>query len=98
MPRSVVAAQQQIKFYSQPAETAASSPENNENGRELTNDTAEVEKLYSSLEVELRGSDPAVMRSFQRFAVSSANHLGIEVGRVYVFSLCLLNKGEARRQ
>lgn len=39
------------------------------------------DKLYSRLEVEVRGIDPAVLKSYAWFATTAANHLGIEVGR-----------------
>lgn len=86
LTRSTLATQQPIKYFSQNASDASvSAQENIENSGTVTNETEELEKLYSRLEIELRGSDPAVMKSFQRFAVTSAGHLGIEVGQVYVF-------------
>ena len=39
-----------------------------------------LDKLYSKLEVELRGIDPAVLKSYSWFATTAADHLGIEVG------------------
>lgn len=41
----------------------------------------EKDKLYSKLEIELRGVDPAVLKSYSWFATTAANHLGIEVGK-----------------
>lgn len=41
----------------------------------------ENDKLFSKLEVELRGVDPAVLKSYSWFATTAANHLGIEVGK-----------------
>lgn len=43
--------------------------------------TEEVDKLYSKLEIELKGVDPAVLKSFTTFTTTAANHLGIEVGK-----------------
>lgn len=40
----------------------------------------EKDKLYSHLEVELKGVDPAVLKSYSWFATTAANHLGIPVG------------------
>uniref|UniRef100_A0A1A9WLV2 Small ribosomal subunit protein uS10m n=1 Tax=Glossina brevipalpis TaxID=37001 RepID=A0A1A9WLV2_9MUSC len=41
----------------------------------------EPDKLYSKLELELRGIDPAVLKSYSWFATTAANHLNIEVGK-----------------
>lgn len=41
----------------------------------------EIDKLYSRLEIEVRGIDPAVLKSYAWFATTAANHLGIEVGK-----------------
>lgn len=41
----------------------------------------ERDKLYSKLEIELRGIDPAVLKSYSWFATTAANHLDIEVGK-----------------
>ncbi|KAL5286679.1 MRPS10 family protein [Megaselia abdita] len=43
----------------------------------------EQDKLFSHLEVELKGVDPAVLKSYSWFATKAANHLGIEVGECY---------------
>lgn len=68
------------RFYTaQPTENATETENASQQPAQADD---EVEKLYSRLEIELRGSDPAVMRSYQKFAVTSAEHLGIEVGRV----------------
>ncbi|XP_023015778.2 mitochondrial ribosomal protein S10 [Leptinotarsa decemlineata] len=45
---------------------------------ENTNGKEELDKLYKIVEVELRGNDPAVLRSFSKFAVSTGNHLDID--------------------
>lgn len=41
----------------------------------------EPDKLYSKLEIELRGIDPAVLKSYTWFATTAAEHLGIEKGK-----------------
>lgn len=43
----------------------------------------EDDKLYKKLEIELRGHDPMVMKSYVKFATTAAEHLGIEVGKRY---------------
>ena len=42
---------------------------------------SELDKLYKKLEIEVRGNDPAVLRSYGEFAVMVADHLDITVGR-----------------
>lgn len=39
------------------------------------------DKLFNILEVELRGIDPAVLKSYSWFATTTADHLGIQVGQ-----------------
>lgn len=41
----------------------------------------EKDKLFSHLEIELKGIEPEVMKSYAWFANSAAQHLGITVGR-----------------
>ncbi|PBC30402.1 28S ribosomal protein S10 [Apis cerana cerana] len=41
----------------------------------------EPDKLYKKLEIEMRGNDPAVLKSYGEFAVMAANYLDIIVGR-----------------
>lgn len=41
----------------------------------------EPDKLYKKLEIELKGMDPAVLKSYSWFATNAAQHLGIEVGK-----------------
>ncbi|XP_067619966.1 small ribosomal subunit protein uS10m [Eurosta solidaginis] len=43
----------------------------------------EKDKLFSRLELELRGVDPAVLKSYAWFATTAANHLNIEVGKCW---------------
>lgn len=42
------------------------------------------DKLYSKLEIELRGIDPAVLKSYSWFATTAADHLGINIGQWWV--------------
>lgn len=38
---------------------------------------APLDKLYKILEIELRGNDPAVLKSYSKFAVTTGNHFEI---------------------
>lgn len=50
----------------------------NDNQQELSD---EPDKLYKKLEIELKGVDPAVLKSYTWFATTAAQHLGVEVGQ-----------------
>lgn len=52
----------------------------NDNQQQLQQ-TDEPDKLYKKLEIELKGIDPAVLKSYSWFATNAAQHLGIEVGK-----------------
>ncbi|XP_055545416.1 28S ribosomal protein S10, mitochondrial [Wyeomyia smithii] len=41
----------------------------------------EPDKLYSRIELEMKGIDPEVMKSYAYFAKTAAEHLDIEVGK-----------------
>ncbi|XP_014229039.1 28S ribosomal protein S10, mitochondrial [Trichogramma pretiosum] len=41
------------------------------------------DKLYKKVEIEVRGNDSAVLKSYGIFATTAANHLGITVGENY---------------
>jgi len=41
----------------------------------------ELDKLYRTVEVEVRGNDPAVLKSYSWFATTAAAELGITVGQ-----------------
>ncbi|XP_003694679.1 28S ribosomal protein S10, mitochondrial [Apis florea] len=41
----------------------------------------ESDKLYKKLEIEIRGNDPEVLKSYGEFAVMAANYLDIFVGK-----------------
>lgn len=47
----------------------------------VTPKTEDLDKLYSKLEIELKGSDPAVLKSYSWFATTAAGHLGVELGK-----------------
>lgn len=47
-------------------------------------DEGERDRLYSLVEVECRGHEPAVLRSYLTFLSTAAAHLGIEVTDVLV--------------
>lgn len=38
----------------------------------------ELDKLYKTVEVELRGNDPAVLNSYVKFAKTTGNYLNVE--------------------
>ncbi|KAJ8673914.1 hypothetical protein QAD02_005176 [Eretmocerus hayati] len=42
-------------------------------------ETPKPDKLYKRLELEVKGHDPAVLKSYGIFATTAANHLGITV-------------------
>lgn len=37
-----------------------------------------LDKLYKTLEIELRGNDPAVLKSYSKFAVTTGKHFDLE--------------------
>ncbi|XP_060531332.1 small ribosomal subunit protein uS10m [Cylas formicarius] len=39
---------------------------------------SQLDKLYKTLELELRGNDPAVLNSFCKFATTAGHHLGLD--------------------
>lgn len=51
-----------------------------QNTSEKTEDKIENDKLYKSLEIELRGHDPMVMKSYVQFSRAAAQHLDIGLG------------------
>lgn len=46
-----------------------------------TESAPEKDKLYSRLEIELKGIEPEVMKSYAWYAERAAEHLGISVGK-----------------
>lgn len=49
----------------------------------------DADKLYKVVELELRGNDSAVLKSFAKFAMTTANHLDIQA-KSFVFDLSLI--------
>lgn len=49
-----------------------------QNENPVSADQPALDKLYNVLEVELRGNDPAVLKSYSKFAVTTGNHFEIE--------------------
>lgn len=47
----------------------------------LSTNTGTLDKLYKKIEIEVRGNDPAVLKSYGQFAVTAANYLNINVCR-----------------
>ncbi|CRL02551.1 CLUMA_CG015746, isoform A [Clunio marinus] len=58
-------------------------PRSNENKPENVEEAPEKDRLYSHLEIELKGIEPEVMKSYVWFAKTAAKHLDIEVGKCY---------------
>ncbi|KAL6430258.1 hypothetical protein ACFW04_007764 [Cataglyphis niger] len=52
-----------------------------EQASSLSTNTGIPDKLYKKIEIEVRGNDPAVLKSYGEFAVMAANHLNINVCR-----------------
>lgn len=48
---------------------------------EISSPAPEKDKLYSRLEIELKGIEPEVMKSYAWYAVRAAEHLGIHIGK-----------------
>jgi small subunit ribosomal protein S10 len=48
-----------------------------------TDQHEELDKLYRMMEVEVRGNDPAVLKSYSWFATTAAAELGITVGQCW---------------
>lgn len=51
------------------------------NQSSLLTSTSTPDKLYKKIEIEVRGNDPAVLKSYGEFATIAANHLNINMGR-----------------
>lgn len=74
-PNIAVSAVQPIRFYS-----VQENPETKTENA-INNEEQEPDKLYKRLELEIRGHDPMVMRSYVKFATTAAEHLNIDVGK-----------------
>ncbi|XP_050101662.1 28S ribosomal protein S10, mitochondrial [Anopheles aquasalis] len=68
---------QVVRWY-----TDVSSPAAAQQQPEVSAATAGTpDKLYSRLELQMKGIDPEVMKSYATFAKTAAEHLDIEVGK-----------------
>lgn len=72
---NVTYAVQPVRFYS--VQTSS------ELKAENTATDGEDDKLYKRLEIELRGHDKAVLKSYVKFALTAAEHLNIDIGKRY---------------
>lgn len=70
---NVTFAVQPVRFYSVQTSSEAVSQNTATDG--------EDDKLYKKLEIELRGHDKMVIKSYVKFAVTAAEHLNIDVGK-----------------
>lgn len=61
----------------------SSSISQNEKSPAISTTTEETDRLYSRLEIELKGIDPAVLKSYSWFAQTAAEHLSVEVGKCW---------------
>ncbi|XP_070151007.1 small ribosomal subunit protein uS10m [Polyergus mexicanus] len=52
-----------------------------EQSSSLSTNTGTPDKLYKKIEIEVRGNDPAVLKSYGKFAMIAANHLNITICR-----------------
>ena len=50
---------------------------------ETTQESEEDDILYKSIDIECRGHDPAVLQSYQTFALAAAKHLEIPVSKTW---------------
>lgn len=76
-PNFAVTTAQPIRFYSVQGNTDTKI----ESATNAEKQEQESDTLYKKLELEIRGHDPAVMKSYVKFATTAASHLNIEVGR-----------------
>ncbi|XP_018340852.1 PREDICTED: 28S ribosomal protein S10, mitochondrial isoform X2 [Trachymyrmex septentrionalis] len=58
-----------------------STQQQNEQQQDSMKEQGTPDKLYKKVEVEVRGNDPAVLKSYGIFATMAANHLKINIGR-----------------
>ncbi|XP_039955357.1 28S ribosomal protein S10, mitochondrial [Bactrocera tryoni] len=68
-------------LYSTETASSSAEPVCNITTPAINEVAVEKDKLFSKLEIELRGVDPAVLKSYAWFATTAANHLNIEVGK-----------------
>ncbi|XP_031635703.1 28S ribosomal protein S10, mitochondrial [Contarinia nasturtii] len=70
---NVICAVQPIRFYSVESTQQVKNVETE----------GEDDKLYKRLEIELKGHDKMVLKSYVKFATTAAHHLNIEVGKSF---------------
>jgi len=42
----------------------------------------ELDQLYKTLEVEVKGHDTAVLKSYEKFVTMAAEHLGVKIANM----------------
>lgn len=57
--------------------------QNTKTNENLPMESPQKDKLYSRLEIELKGIEPEVMKSYAWYATTAAQHLNIKVGKCY---------------
>lgn len=79
-PRSDVSS---VKFFtSTHRQQSEQQQQDSTTGQSLLSvNTGTPDKLYKKIEVEVRGNDQAVLKSYGEFAMMAAGHLNINVGR-----------------
>lgn len=78
LPRRLVVASNHLRFWSSDVQPRI---ENEQQQQEVTLAELEKDRLFSRLEIELKGIEPEVMKSYAWFAQRAAEHLGISVGK-----------------
>lgn len=61
--------------------TAAESVPAKVSSTQISIPVAEPDKLYKRVELEIRGNDKEVLKSYAWFSTTAAGHLGVEVGK-----------------
>ena len=51
----------------------------------------ELDKLYSMVELEVKGHDPAVLKSYEDFTLMAAEHLGVRLKDKYDMTSDFIN-------
>lgn len=61
--------------------TAAESVPAQVSSIQASSPVVEPDKLYKRVELEIRGNDKEVLKSYAWFSTTAAGHLGVEVGK-----------------
>lgn len=81
LTRRCLMSQTNVRFLSSEVQPQKIT-EDNKNIELITESaTPEKDKLFSRLEIELKGIEPEVMKSYAWFATRAAEHLGIQIGK-----------------